>query len=74
MTSLLRGGSKGNALLASSQALAIRGRISFENVRTRSRSYKSAAKEKRKQARRARMAGSASIKDSGEEIPPFFMP
>ena len=46
----------------------------YENYRTRNRSYRSAAKEKRKQARRDRMAGAGNIKDSGEEIPPFFMP
>ena len=32
------------------------------------------AKEKRKQTRRDKMEGPGNIKESGEEIPPFFMP
>ena len=73
MGSLMRSSPGGN-LLAASQSLAIRGRITYDNQKFRNRSYKSAAKEKRKQFRRERMAGAGSIKDSGEEIPPFFMP
>jgi hypothetical protein len=32
------------------------------------------AKEKRKQTRRDKMEGPGNVKESGEEIPPFFMP
>jgi hypothetical protein len=73
MSSLMRSNPTGS-IFAASQALTIRGKISYENYKTRNRSYRSAAKEKRKQFRRERMAGAGAIKDSGEEIPPFFMP
>ena len=71
----MRSNPMGN-LLPASQVIATttRGRVLYENARTRNKSYRSAAKEKRKQARRDRMAGAGNVKDSGEEIPPFFMP
>ena len=62
------------SIFAAASIQTIRGREGYENVKTRNRSYRSAAKEKRKQFRRDRMAGAGAIKDSGEEIPPFFMP
>ena len=70
--SLLRSSPTGNAL-AATQTLATRGRVVYDNVRTRNKSYRSAAKEKRKQFRRDRMAGPGGA-DSEAEIPPFFMP
>lgn len=73
MSALMRSGPKGN-LLACSQGLAIRGKLMYENMRVRNHKHRSAAKEKRKQARRDRMAGAGNVRDSGEEIPPFFMP
>ena len=75
MTALMRSGPAGNLLPASTAVAAtVRGRVDYENYRIRNKSYRSAAKEKRKQARRDRMAGAGNIRDSGEEIPPFFMP
>jgi len=75
MSAMMRTNPAGN-LLATSQVIAngTRGKVTYDNYRTRNRSYRSAAKEKRKQARRDRMAGAGNVKDSGEEIPPFFMP
>lgn len=69
----MRTGPKGN-LFACSQALATRAKVSYENLRLHNSKYRSAAKEKRKQARRERMAGVSNIRESCEEIPPFFMP
>ena len=75
ISAMMRSNPTGN-LMATSHVVAgaTRGRVTYENYKVKQRSYRSAAKEKRKQARRARMAGAGSIKDSGEEIPPFFMP
>lgn len=75
MSALMRSNPAGN-LLATSRVVAstTRGKVTYDNYRTRNKSYRSAAKEKRKQARRDRMAGAGNVKDSGEEIPPFFMP
>jgi hypothetical protein len=36
--------------------------------------YKSAAKEKRKEAKRKAMGGIPSPKDLGEEMPPWYLP
>lgn len=55
------------------QVLATRGKIGYMNTKIRARTYKSTAKERRKQMKRDRMAGS-NIKDSSEEVPPFFIP
>ena len=75
MSALMRSNPTGNLMAASRVvAGATRGKVVYQNYKVKQRSYKSMAKEKRKQARRARMAGLGSIKDSGEEIPPFFMP
>ena len=46
----------------------------YPNLRLRNLKYKSMAKEKRKQARRESMGGIKSPKDTGEELPPFFLP
>lgn len=73
MSSLMRSSMNVN-MLASSVGMTCRAKIGYENVRTRNKSYKSAARERRKQFRRDRMAGAGSIKESGEEVPPFFMP
>ena len=54
--------------------MATRAKIGYLAPKYRNRSYKSAAKEKRKQFRRERMAGVGNVKDSGEEVPPFFLP
>ena len=73
--SLLRSTPTGNVLAASQTFVATtRGRVVYDNLRTRNKSYRSAAKEKRKQFRRDRMAGPGNVKDSNEEVPPFFMP
>ena len=69
----MRSNMNGN-MLASSVTMASRAKVGYENVRTRNLRYKSAAKERRKEQKRQRMAGVGSIKDSGEEIPPFFLP
>ena len=63
-------------LLPCSNVLAAttRGQITYENLKTRNLKYKSAAKEKRKQARRKRLAGPGGLKDTTQEIPPFFQP
>lgn len=47
---------------------------SYENLRVRSLKYKSMAKEKRKAVRRLAIGGVKSPKDTGEELPPFFLP
>lgn len=59
--------------LASSQTLACRAKIGYEQYRNRNKAYRSSAREKRKQMKRDKMA-STSVKDSGEEVPPFFLP
>lgn len=45
----------------------------YENNRFRSLKYKSMAKASRKAAKRALMGGIPSPKDTGEELPPFFL-
>ena len=45
----------------------------YENLRVRSLKYKSMAKEKRKAVRRMAIGGVKSPKDTGEELPPFFL-
>ena len=72
ISALMRQGPKGN-LFAGSQLLATRDTVSFTQKPIRNRKFRSAAKEKRKQMKRDRMAAT-NIKDSGEEVPPFFMP
>jgi len=52
---------------------AVRGAPNYENNRFRSLKYKSMAKAKAKATKRAMMGGVPSPKDTGEEIPPFFM-
>ena len=46
----------------------------YPNERSRRLKYKSAAKSKRKEARRKSMGGVLTPKDTGEELPPFFLP
>jgi hypothetical protein len=45
----------------------------YENVRVRALKYKSMAKEKRKLTRKMALGGIKSPKDTGEELPPFFL-
>lgn len=52
--------------------MAARGPHSYFNVRSRNLKYKGKAKENRKEKRRSK--GIVNPKDSGEDIPPFFLP
>ena len=40
----------------------------------RAKKYRGAARERRKQAKRDKMASLSALKDASAEIPPFFMP
>ena len=77
MSSLMRSSPSGNLLvnhLASSQALACRAKIGFDNLGMRSKKYRGAARERRKQAKRDKMASLSALKDSNLERPPFLIP
>ena len=76
MNALMRGTS-GNIFanqLAASQTLGCRAKVGYDQVRFRNKAYRSSAREKRKQMKRDKMASATSVKDSGEDIPPFFLP
>ncbi len=45
----------------------------FENNKVHRLKYRGMAKAKRKEARRLRMQGMLTPKDTGEEMPPFFI-
>ena len=80
MTALMRtsqlADSQATVMMASRSTLGIgmAAGHTYENLRVRNKKYKSAAKEKRKQVRREAMAGFKSPKETGEELPPFFLP
>ena len=76
LSALMRSSPNGNLLLnhlAAAQSLTIRAKVGYENVRTRNKSYKSMAKERRKLVRKTKLDGDDK-EDSGAEVPPFFMP
>ena len=55
------------------QLLATRRGNTFDNLRVRALKYRGMAKQKRKETRRLSMGGVKSPKDTGEELPPFFL-
>lgn len=55
-------------------SLAARSAHLYPNVRHRNLKYKSMARERRKEKRRGALGGIPSPKETGEEIPPFFLP
>lgn len=46
----------------------------FTNLKVHKLKYKGMARIKRKETRRLAMSGVKSPKDTGEELPPFFLP
>lgn len=54
--------------------LAARSAHVYPNKRHRNLKYKSMAREKRKEKRRGALGGIPTPKETGEEIPPFFLP
>lgn len=77
MSSLMRGSPSGNILvnhLASSQALTYRAKIGYDHETFRKKKYRGAARERRKQAKRDKMAAVSGLKDAGLDVPPFFLP
>lgn len=71
MSALMR---RPNMLMTQTSFLATRGHFIYPNVRHRNLKYKSMARERRKEKRRGVMGGIPSPKESGEDIPPFFLP
>jgi hypothetical protein len=49
-------------------------RVGYENLRAHNLKYKSSAKERRKERRREKQGGLMTPRDTGEEVPPFFLP
>ena len=78
MSSLMRSSPAGNLLTsqlaASSQALTYRGKIGYDNPGFRANKYRGAARERKKQAKRDKMAAVSNLKDAGNDVPPFFLP
>lgn len=77
MSSLMRSSPSGNLLLnhlTAAQTLTCRAKIDYDHLRTRAKKYRGAARERRKQAKREKMASVTALKDSSMDIPPFFMP
>ena len=64
------------SMVAPSTALDMGSRkLSFyENIRSHKLKYKSMAKERKKQTRRDKQAKATTPKDTGEEMPPFYLP
>lgn len=60
-------------MFENSALLASRRGNSWDNLRVRHKKYKGMAKIKRKETRRLSMGGVKSPKDTGEELPPFFL-
>jgi len=73
----MRSSPAGNLLtnhLASSQALTYRGKVGYEQLTFRAKKYRGAARERKKQAKRDKMAAVSNLKDAGLDVPPFFLP
>lgn len=68
MTGLLR-----PSIFINSAFNAARRGNNYENVKVHRLKYRGMAKAKRKEARRIRMQGMLTPKDTGEEMPPFFL-
>lgn len=60
-------------ILFNSALNAARRGNNFENIKVHRLKYRGMAKAKRKEARRIRMQGMLTPKDTGEEMPPFFL-
>lgn len=58
---------------AAVQAASRRGNT-YENLKVHNIRYKGMAKQRRKERQRLSMGGTKSPKDTGEELPPFFLP
>ena len=62
------------SLFKSSAMDAARRGNTFFNLKVHKLKYKGMARIKRKETRRLKMGGIKSPKDTGEELPPFFLP
>lgn len=54
--------------------MAARSAFQYPNTRVRNLKFKSAARERRRDYRKGSLGGMPTPKESGEEIPPFFLP
>lgn len=61
------------SMLQNSALQATRSRVAYDNLLVHRKKYRGMAKQKRKETRRANLSGVKSPKDTGEELPPFFL-
>lgn len=71
MAALMR---RPSPMLSQSFLQASRSAFQYSNTRQRSLKFKSAARERRRERNKGVLGGIPTPKESGEEIPPFFLP